>query len=230
MRTNRSQGLGPLSFDNHDPRIRYYSLLLERTLEDLPQRDLPKGYSFSGYTPGDRDEWIRIEQSAKEFRSKEEGAEAWKRYYAAYEEILPDRMFFVISPSGEKVGTATAFFDVRTGDDHENGMLHWVAVRRDEQGHGLAKPLILKALQRMKELGYRRAVIPTQTTTWLACRIYLDLGFCPIPQNAEHSCRGWQILRTLTDHPSLQAFEPVSLEEILVPGALQDDGRTPAHQ
>ena len=202
-------------FDNHDSRIRYYELVLERTLEDLPEQPLPEGYSFTTYKTGDRDTWIAIEQSAKEFSNREDGLKAWERYYALHEAILPERMFFVVNPAGEKVATATAFFDIRREDDGVNGMLHWVAVRRDEQGKGLSKPLILKALHRMVELGYTRAVIPTQTTTWLACKVYLDLGFRPIPRNAERNRMGWRIVRTLTEHPALAEFEAVGMEEIL---------------
>ena len=211
------QEIAPIGkcFDNHDPRIRYYELVLENTLDNLPDRPLPPGYSFITYAPGDRENWIAIERSARELVSYEQGLEVWDRYYGAYEALLPGRMFFVLNPAGEKVATATAFFDIRREDDGVNGMLHWVAVRRDEQGRGLSKPLILKALHRMKELGYTRAVIPTQTTTWLACKVYLDLGFRPIPRNAERNRTGWRIVRTLTEHPALAGFEPAGMEEIL---------------
>ena len=201
-------------FDNHDARIQYYELVLERSLEDLPDQPLPPGYNFVTYSPGDKETWITIEKSAKEFETYEEGREAWERYYASREALLPERMFFVVNPAGEKVATATAFFDIRRDDDGVNGMLHWVAVRRYEQGRGLSKPIILKALHRMVELGYTRAVIPTQTTTWLACKVYLDLGFRPIPRNAERNSMGWRIVRTLTEHPALAEFPPISPEEI----------------
>ena len=202
-------------FDNHDFRIRYYELVLERTLEDLPEQPLPEGYSYTTYKPGDRDTWIGIEQSAKEFSNREDGLKAWERYYTLHEAILPERMFFVVNPAGEKVATATAFFDIRREDDGVNGMLHWVAVRRDEQGKGLSKPLILKALHRMVELGYTRAVIPTQTTTWLACKVYLDLGFRPIPKNLERNLDGWRIIKRLTNHPALAGLTPAADEEVL---------------
>ena len=87
--------------------------------------------------------------------------------------------------------------------------LHWVAVHSDAQGKGLSKPLITHVLAHMKKLGYKRAVIPTQTNTWLACKLYLDLGFVPTKENAQSSRMGWRIIRTLTDHPALGEFEPV---------------------
>ncbi len=66
----------------------------------------------------------------------------------------------------------------------------------------------------MRALGYTHAKIPTQTTTWLACKVYLDFGFRPLPQNAVNSKEGWRIVKTITNHPALDAFDPVSLKEI----------------
>lgn len=67
-----------MNFDNHDERIKYYELLLERDLDALPRFPLPEGYRFVFYKQGDRDSWIDIEKSAKEFISYDQGLEAWK--------------------------------------------------------------------------------------------------------------------------------------------------------
>ena len=187
--------------------------MLEQNLDDISEIPLPAGYHYRNYTPGDKEIWIIIEKTAREFNTREEGEAAWERYYAGHENELENRMFFVVSHDGQKLATATAFYDIRTGDDGQTGWLHWVAVRRDSQGLGLSKPLITHVLQYMKKLGYTRAVIPTQTTTWLACKVYLDLGFRPIPRNAERNETGWRIVRTLTNHPALSGFAPVSKTE-----------------
>ena len=67
----------------------------------------------------------------------------------------------------------------------------------------------------MKDLGYIHAKIPTQTTTWLACKIYLDFGFVPVPQNEVNSHDGWRIIKTLTNHSVLEEFNCVGVEAIL---------------
>ena len=82
--------------DNHDSRIPYYELMLEQGLADIPELDLPKGYHYENFKPGDRAAWISVEKSAKEFASDEEGEEAWQRYYAGREKELETRMFFVV--------------------------------------------------------------------------------------------------------------------------------------
>ncbi len=205
-----------LQFDNHDERIRYYELILERNLENLPFFPLPDGYRYVFFRPGDRDYWIDIEKSAKEFASCEQGGEAWNRYYGGREDELTGRMVFVEDANGRKVATATAFYDIRGIDKSGDGWLHWVAVRREYQGRGLAKPLISYVLKLMQSLGYTHAKIPTQTTTWLACKIYLDLGFRPIPANVVNSREGWRIVKALTDHEALADFDPAAADEIMI--------------
>lgn len=190
-------------FDNHDNRICYYELLLEKDIFEVPQYELPKGYRFVPYSAKDRDTWIDIEMSAKEFISYEQGLEIWNRYYAARLGELPGRMFFIENDEGEKVATATAFYDIYRRDKND-GWLYWVAVRREYQGKGLSKPLITYVLQVMNELGYTHAKIPTQTNTWLACKVYMDLGFLPVEENMERNREGWRIVKALTGHQSLQ--------------------------
>ena len=204
-----------LQFDNHDERIRYYELMLERDLENLPYFPLPDGYRYAFFQPGDRERWIDIEKSAKEFASCEQGMESWNRYYGGREDELTGRMVFVEDANGRKVATATAFYDIRGIDKSGDGWLHWVAVRREYQGRGLAKPLISYVLKLMQSLGYTHAKIPTQTTTWLACKIYLDLGFRPIPENAVNSREGWRIVKALTDHEALAEFDAAAADEII---------------
>lgn len=207
--------MGKIEFDNRDERIRYYELLLERDLEHIPRIELPQGYRFVFYKPGDRDAWIDIEKSAREFINYEQGMVSWNKYYANRQEELPVRMVFIENSAGEKVATATAFYDIYGRDQSGDGWLHWVAVRREYQGKGLAKPLIAYVMNVMRELGYKHAKIPTQTTTWLACKIYLDLGFMPLPKNAVNSRNGWRIIKALTNHPALTEFEPAAMDEIL---------------
>ncbi len=203
-----------MQFDNHDDRIQYFELLLERDLDNLPCFPLPIEYRFVFYQQGDRDHWIDIEKSAKEFSTHKQGMDAWQRYYGGREDSLLNRMVFIENEVGEKIATATAYYDVIHHDPSGSGWLHWVAVRKEAQGKGLAKPLITYALNIMRNLGYTHAKIPTQTTTWLACKVYLDLGFLPIPQNAINSRNGWQIIKALTNHPALHSFDPASDDEI----------------
>ena len=201
-------------FDNNDKSIKYYELLLEKDIDIIEEYPLPAGYHFAFYKDGDRANWIQIEKSAKEFSTYEEGLHSWNRYYAGKENELTDRMVFVVNSFGEKVATATAFYNIHGKDKSGAGWLHWVAVKREYQGKGLSKPLITYTLKIMKALGYTHAKIPTQTNTWLAVKVYLDLGFKPIPQNAVNSYKGWCIIKSLTNHQTLCDFECLTESEM----------------
>lgn len=205
-----------MTFDNHDSRIRYVDLFFERDdLDNIPEYALPEGYRFAFYQPGDRDAWIAVEKSAKEFTTFEEGVRAWENYYANVEDDLGNRMLFIENGRGEKVATATAYYNPGGDLPCELGQVHWVAVRREDQGRGLARPLIAQALRVMKQRGHTRAMLHTQTTTWLACKLYMDFGFHPMRGKIDDYAQGWRILRALTDHPALSAFEKAEMEEIL---------------
>ena len=127
-----------------------------------------------------------------------------------------NRMVFVVNEAGDKVATATAFYDIRGIDQSGDGWLHWVAVRREDQGRGLSKPLISHVIQIMKALGQTHCKIPTQTTTWVAVKVYLDLGFRPIEKNLVNSRDGWRIIKRLTDHPALAELDAAKDDEVLV--------------
>ena len=203
-------------FDNHDSRIRYVELEFWRdNFHNIPQYALPEGYRFSFYQPGDRDTWIDIEKSAKEFSSYEQGLESWNRYYAGKEDTLHKRMVFIETDTGEKVATATAYYDIYGHDKTGAGWLHWVAVRRDHQGRGLARPLIAHTLGLMPGLGYDHAMLSSQTNTWLACKLYLDFGFRPCEESLKENYLGWKILKAITNHPALANIPAAAEAEIL---------------
>ena len=203
--------------DNHDERLQYVELVLERPdLTDIPDYPLPEGYRFVPYRPGDENEWIRIEISARELRDTEQGMEVFQKYFGGHEKELERRMLFIENPDGLKIATASAWWNIHTPGPADVSMLHWVAVAREYQGRGLSRCLISRTLRLMKELGHTGAVVPTQTTTWVACGLYMDFGFRPIPGNMENSRLGWQIMLSLTDHPALSGMKPARLCDVLL--------------
>jgi len=61
-------------------------------------------------------------------------------------------------------------------------------------------------------VGHSKLILHTQTTTWLAGKLYLDYGFEIL--NKEEKL-GWSILKTLTNHSKLSEYDKVSQEEIM---------------
>ena len=79
-----------------------------------------------------------------------------------------------------------------------------------------------RALSLLREWGYPYACVPTQTTTWLAVKVYLDCGFAPL--NIQEAQRGWRIVRTLTNHPALAGFSPLAEDQLYDPWAAAVEG------
>ncbi len=193
----------PKNYETHDDRLCYIDLLFEGELNNIPQFELPEGYHFVSYKDGDKDAWIDIELSAKEVLSREHGEECWQRYYGNAESELPQRMFFMVDENGNKIATATAFYYIHGKGKPGEGQLHWVAIKKEAQGKGLSKPLITYVLNVMKELGYTSAKIHTQTNTWLACKVYFDLGFRPEEESLSKNRAGWKTVELLTGRKML---------------------------
>ena len=200
--------------DTHDLRIKYYSIILEGSLENIKEIPLPAPYKFVFYKKGDMDAWINIEMSAKEISNKEQGIKVFNEYFGKFEDKLPNRMIFIEDQNGKKIATASAYFDPFFKDKSNDGYLHWVAIAKEYQGKGLAYPLITHTLNVMKGLGYTRCKITTQTNTWLACKLYLNLGFKPNKENVKENYKGYQILNTILDDENLKEFGKLDIEEI----------------
>ena len=186
------------NYKTHDDSLCYIDLTFEGSLDAIPRYELPQGFRFVNYQSGDKANWIDIELSAGEVLNPEHGQECWNRYYGKREAELPERMFFIEDKSGNKIATATAFYDIHTGDSPDNGQLHWVAIKKEAQGKGLSKPLITHTLKKMKALGYGKIKIHTQTNTWLACKIYHELGFMPSEESLNKHRFGWKMAGLLT--------------------------------
>jgi GNAT superfamily N-acetyltransferase len=206
--------------DNLDRKIKYYHIEMKMNLEQVSNPIIPEGYSIVFYQDGDKDDWIKIELSAREFLTYDEGLEAWDYYFKRYEHLLFNRMMFLVDDKiGKKIGTATAFFN-NWEDDISDGYLHWVAIHQSHQGLGLSRALITRAFYQSKCLGYKEAKIPTQTTSPVACKIYLDMGATPI--NLEESYVGYQILKTLFNHAVIDVPK-LEMQDIYSPLMLSVD-------
>ena len=194
--------------------LKYVDLLLVRGLDDIPVMSLPEGFRFVLFQDGDEKHWVDIEVSSGEFLSFEEGMEAFNYYYGNCYEELKKRCIFIENAEGEKVATATAFYAEQPIGDI-SGYVHWVSVKKEYQGKGLSKPLVSKALLKMKELGHKGTFLHTQTHTWLAVKVYLDMGFVPILNKNDYL--GWQIIKNLTNHKTLDNVVSIPNDKMYEP-------------
>ena len=165
------------------------------SLEDLPVFALPSHCGWRFYQPGDERHWARIETSAGEFDRPEAALEGFSRAFSGGK--LEERMLF-LTDGGEPFATATAWHD-----HGAQGRLHWVGVDAAHQGMGLSKPLVSLALQRLREVGYRSAMLTTQTASWVAIKVYHRFGFRPLLRKGCEA-EGWKIVSDKTGIDFLQ--------------------------
>lgn len=153
------------------------SLKMWRVLKDLPDAKAPAGYLIRTYETGDDTAFVRIKNAA--FMSENAGGSAWtsadfKKEYLDSPYFDPKRVLFAVY--GEKpVGTTTAWTATYRG--REVGLIHWVAVVPEHRSKGLGWVLNVKALHKLKALGYGEAILNTSETLESAVRLYRRLGF-----------------------------------------------------
>ena len=79
--------------------------------------------------------------------------------------------------------------------------------------------MINRFIKLANDLGYNKILLHTQTHTWLAAKLYLDLGFEPFKVNED--IKGWKMLKTITNHPTLESIDTIPNEEMYFDIALK---------
>lgn len=195
--------------------LKYQDLyLIHKNLDNIKDYELPDGYRFVFYKNGDEKDWVNIELLSGEFISFKEGMEAFEKYYGMTKKELEHMCIFIENEQGEKIATSTAFY-LEEPIGEITGNVHWVAIKQEYQGKGLAKPLISFTLKQMRKLGHLKTLLHTQTHTWLAVKIYLDMGFEPYQLKEYYD--GWRMIKTLTNHKKLENIPMMNEEEMVNP-------------
>lgn len=153
----------------------------------ITEPSLPEGFHFEFYQPGDELDWATIETAVLEFEKESQAVDYFKKKFSPYSTELKQRMLFVVTSSGEKVGTCTAWWkEVPNGTRYP--LVHWVAVKPGYQGRGLARAMMNYTLILLKKLeSTSPAYLHTQTWSHVAIRFYQQLGFVLSDKNLDGS-------------------------------------------
>jgi len=154
--------------------------MVRYNLDDIPQYRLPEPYTIRCYRSGDDQAWLDIEKKSE--RHFPVNDDLFEDQFGDNLELLPERQFFICDANDKEIGTATAWFN-NNYNGLVYGLVHWVAIVPEEQGKGLAKPLMSCVCNRLKELGYERALLNTSTARIPAINLYLKFGFVPEIKN-----------------------------------------------
>jgi GNAT superfamily N-acetyltransferase len=169
-----------------------------------PPYSLPADYTVRKFREGDREKWAEIETAAGEFDTVSQASDHFQNEFGAHLEEFKDRCLFLLTNTGEIIGTGTAWYNP---DFHGEtwGRVHWIAIHPEYQGKNLAKPFLSIVLKKLSEY-HAKAYLKTQTTSYKAVKIYLDFGFEPLVES--YDCyEGWGVLADMLDHPALAGFK-----------------------
>lgn len=162
---------------------------------------VPPPFAIRAYEPGDEAAWLDIHREADVFNVFR--LETFRQQFGEDREVLRQRQAYLLDGDGRAIGTASAWFQP---EDPALGRIHWVAIRPDYQGLGLAKPLLVWVCARLRELGHTRAYLTTSTARVPAICLYFGLGFLPNLEGTGRQ-RDWRdFLARTVDEPRATAI------------------------
>jgi ribosomal protein S18 acetylase RimI-like enzyme len=154
-----------------DKSIPHFNVIMKRE-SGVPAHEieLPIGFDFCSFTPGDGKYWAEIETSVGEFANEKESAEYFKKNYQSQEREVYRRVFF-LQDGKKKIGTISAWWNMT--DTRKDPSIHWVAIKPEYQGRGLGRPLINYGIKKCIDIdGDKDIFIHTQTWSYKAIYLY----------------------------------------------------------
>ena len=169
-----------------DPPESYNICTLERdlsSLSELPRVELPLYYeiwNWEGDTTVLPGKWFRVVKKcfgAKFCEQKRiaSGDYLRERYGIDGSPTFDPKSFFFITLRSEVV--ATCFGWVENGSGSNTGILHWLAVDPTHRKLGIGTALITLVCNRLKERGFEKCRLRTESFRENAMRLYLANGF-----------------------------------------------------
>jgi GNAT superfamily N-acetyltransferase len=169
----------------------------------FPRIPLPKPFSLRLYREGDENDWARVESAVGEFAGEKAALRHFLNEFGPHLHEMERRCLLLEENGNGVIGTATAWYN-ESFLDEAYGRLHWVGILPQFQGRGLSKPLVSEALRRLR-MFHRKAYLTSQTTSYVAIKVYLDFGFQP--HIIGESCRrAWSLLAAKLKHPGLKCY------------------------
>src|SRR5262245_12042925 len=151
--------------------------MVRENWDRLPDFSLPAGYSVRWYQSGDERHWVEIHVAADTHNFIT--PELFEREFGGAKDALKDRQCFLCDANERVIGTATAWFNDNF-NGCSSGRVHWVAIVPEQQGRGLAKPLMTVVCRRLENLGHTRAYLTTSSARIAAINLYCAFGFLPM--------------------------------------------------
>jgi GNAT superfamily N-acetyltransferase len=180
-----------------DPVREYLNVRMVReNLDNIPEYNLPAGYSIRWYQPGYEKHWQSIQSLTDVFNKVT--PDLFQEQFGTDIQLLSERQCFLCDGKENFIGTASAWLD--NLDGKSLGRIHWLAIVPQKQGRGLAKPLLTVVCKRLKDLGHSGTYLTTQSVRIPAINLYTKFGFAPVI-DSERDREIWEKLRQHIKYP-----------------------------
>jgi mycothiol synthase len=155
-------------------------LSMERGNAPVNLSILADGYTFRPFQPGDEEGWCRCCIDG-ELGLNEVSTAEFDRIMGQDPKVKKENIYFLVSNESGIVGTATYQLGAAPGE----AVVHMVGIVRTHWGRGLAKPLMLYALDAIIKAGNHRITLTTDDWRVPAIKTYLNVGFAPCIHSGE---------------------------------------------
>ncbi|MCB0689888.1 MAG: GNAT family N-acetyltransferase [Saprospiraceae bacterium] len=182
------------------------TMILEK-LEGFPPFPALPEYDIRTFQPGQKEDWACLQSTTDSFKNSDEARIHFDHEFGPHYADMSDRCFFLFDQNNTCIGTAMAWF-ASDPFAKDYGRLHWVAIHPDWRGRGLGKYLINHTVRQMSRW-HEKVYLTTQTTSFVAIAIYLDLGFKPLV-SSKMDRKAWELLSGILDNRRLPDSDIVS--------------------
>jgi GNAT superfamily N-acetyltransferase len=191
-----------------DKSVPFHTIIMKRPYKNAPKQiSMPEGFTVRTFKPGDEIGWAEIETLVLEFDSMQQALDCHKGYLSYIDE-LRKRQWFAVSPNGIIAATATAWWTPTPKGNIP--VVHALGCRPEFQGQGLGRVVATKMLESFYELEQDKEVwLDTQTWSYKAIGLYLELGFIPVKKDVYNSTKNEyeQAVPILKEHMKEELFQ-----------------------
>ncbi len=164
---------------NYRP-VRYFMEMVRPSLDNIPNAPMPDGLEAR---PGTQAEWRQIWEACRKAFQDHWGESEWSEesFQAWTQHPNFDPTLFQIGWDGAEVAGGVCNFINKASNESLNllrGYTEDIFVRRPWRKRGLAKALIARSLQMLKEMGMTEAALTVDAENPTgAVKLYTDMGF-----------------------------------------------------
>lgn len=171
-------------------------LMVRPNLDGLPPLALPEGYRLATAAEFDKPAPLWAAVINESFDDQSWTEEYVHESFASKEQHDPEGVFFIMR-GAEAVSTAFAWLD--DPGERQDGRVHWVGTSPEHRGKGLGTAVVVAVLHYFKQHGFEKAHLETHPPLLPAIRVYLSLGFEPVPRKHEEETAWAEVMERIGD-------------------------------